>query len=152
MPTELLEKVREAGNAKSGFDNVNLSPQPLSISPITGSRSSVIEAMVVNEFEDELLGAAGIPSAIEMRHRSPHFGHSFGGELYAGGYYTYMWAGVLTMTATPRSRKPVICSIQSLLPACSRTFSSGNSAPPWTYVAFRGRQPNTGPLIENGQM
>ena len=37
----------------------------------------------------------GMPEAIVMRHRPPHFAHIFSGDGYAAGYYSYMWSEVL---------------------------------------------------------
>lgn len=36
-----------------------------------------------------------MPHAKDMHYHLPHFRHAFAGELYASGYYTYMWADVL---------------------------------------------------------
>ena len=96
MPTALLDRVRAAANAQSGFDNVEFIASAfvdLAFHRITDPE--VLAGLDVNSFEDGVLAQARMPKAIEMRHRSPHFLHSFSGELYASGYYTYMWAGVL---------------------------------------------------------
>ena len=95
MPTALLERLRAASNAKSGFDNVEFIASAfvdMAFHRITDPEA--LAKLDVNSFEDGVLAHARIPLAIEMRHRSPHFRHSFGGELYASGYYTYMWAGL----------------------------------------------------------
>ena len=96
MPTALIDRVKAASNAQSGFDNVEYIASAfvdLAFHRITDPE--VLAKLDVNGFEDGVLAQARIPKAIEMRHRSPHFLHSFASELYASGYYTYMWAGVL---------------------------------------------------------
>jgi peptidyl-dipeptidase Dcp len=96
MPMALIERLRAASNAQSGFDNVEFIASAfvdLAFHRITDPE--VLAGLDVNAFEDGVLAQAGMPKAIEMRHRSPHFGHAFAGEFYASGYYTYMWAGVL---------------------------------------------------------
>ena len=96
MPEELLQSVRAAGNAKSGFDNVEyIASGFVDLAYHRLNDPDVIANLDINSFEDGVLAQIGKPYEIEMRHRSPHFGHAFAGELYAGGYYTYMWAGVL---------------------------------------------------------
>jgi peptidyl-dipeptidase Dcp len=50
-------------------------------------------------FERQALERLGMPEQIPMRHRSPHFAHIFSGEGYSAGYYSYIWADVLTADA-----------------------------------------------------
>jgi peptidyl-dipeptidase Dcp len=152
MPTELLDAVRRAGNAKSGFDNVEfIASAFVDLAYHRIESQDVIDAMDVDSFEDGVLAQAGMPHAVEMRHRSPHFGHSFGGELYAGGYYTYMWAGVLDndgYAAFEEAGNPFDPALAKSL--YENVFSAGNSRPAMdAYVAFRGREPIVEPLLEN---
>ena len=130
MPVELINRLKAAANAQSGFDNVEYIASAfvdLAFHRITDPE--VLAKLDINSFEDGVLSQARIPKAIEMRHRSPHFGHSFSGELYASGYYTYMWAGVLdndgffcvsrrSVTSTIR-RSPVSCMNMSTRPEIS---------------------------------
>ena len=51
------------------------------------------------KFEAETLKKLGMPDAIVMRHRTPHFGHVFSGDGYSAGYYSYMWSEVLDADA-----------------------------------------------------
>ena len=152
MPENLLKKVQAAGNAKSGFDNVEYIASgfvDLAYHRITDPK--MIDKLDINSFEDGVLAHAEMPHAIEMRHRSPHFLHSFAGELYAGGYYTYMWAGVLDNDGFAAFEEagdiydPVLAS--KLLES---VFSAGNSQPAMeSYVGFRGREPIVEPLLTN---
>lgn len=152
MPVDLIERVRAAGNATSGFDNVEFIASAfvdLAFHRITDPE--VIAALDVNSFEDGVLAQARIPRAIEMRHRSPHFLHSFAGDLYASGYYTYMWAGVLDNDGFAAFEEAGDIFDPALAERLYRyVYSAGNRRPAMeAYVAFRGRKPSTEPLIRN---
>ncbi len=56
--------------------------------------------------------ASTCPTAITMRHRTPHFAHVFAGDGYSAGYYSYMWSEVLDADAFRPSRKPAIRSTE----------------------------------------
>jgi len=96
MPTELVEKIRRAHAFNRGFDTVEYLASAivdmkahLAVEPPTDPRA----------FEAQVLREIGMPRAIVMRHRMPHFGHIFAGEGYAAGYYDYIWADTLTADA-----------------------------------------------------
>ncbi|MEM6653949.1 MAG: M3 family metallopeptidase [Pseudomonadota bacterium] len=152
MPPALLESVRAASNAKSGFDNVEfIASGFVDLAFHRLSDPDIIANLDVNSFEDGVLAQVGMPYEIEMRHRSPHFLHSFAGELYAGGYYTYMWAGVLDndgYAAFEEAGDPFDEALAQKL--YDSVFSAGNSRPAMdAYIGFRGREPRTEPLLIN---
>lgn len=152
MPADLLDKVRAAANAQSGFDNVEfIASAFVDLAFHRIEDQAAIASLDVNAFEDEVLGAAGMPAAIEMRHRSPHFLHSFAGELYAGGYYTYMWAGVLDNDGFAAFEEAGDIYDEKLAAKLrDYVYAAGNSRPAMdAYIGFRGRAPETGPLIRN---
>ncbi len=152
MPKALLDRVRAAANAQSGFDNVEYIASGLVDLAFHGiTDPKVLAELNVNAFEDEVLAKAGKPAAIEMRHRSPHFLHSFAGDLYASGYYTYMWAGVLDNDGFAAFEEAGDIYDNGLAKKLYEyVYSAGNSRPAMeAYVGFRGREPSTGPLIRN---
>ncbi|MEM6673923.1 MAG: M3 family metallopeptidase [Planctomycetota bacterium] len=152
MPLALVDRLRAASNAQSGFDNVEFIASAfvdLAYHRITDP--AVLAELDVDSFEDGVLAQARIPLAIEMRHRSPHFGHSFGGELYASGYYTYMWAGVLDNDGFAAFEESGDIFDPVLAERLYRSvYSAGNRRPAMeAYVGFRGREPSTAPLLRN---
>lgn len=152
MPEALLDSVRAAANAKSGFDNVEfIASGFVDLAFHRLSDAELIANLDINSFEDGVLAQIGMPYEIEMRHRSPHFLHSFAGELYAGGYYTYMWAGVLDndgYAAFEEAGDPFDPELAQKL--YEYVFSAGNSQPAMdAYIGFRGREPSTKPLLIN---
>ncbi|MEO1696584.1 MAG: M3 family metallopeptidase [Planctomycetota bacterium] len=152
MPLKLIDRVRAASNSTSGFDNVEFIASAfvdLAFHRITNP--AVLAELDVDSFEDGVLAQARIPLAIEMRHRSPHFRHSFGGDLYASGYYTYMWAGVLDNDGFAAFEEAGDIYDPVLAEKLYRNvYSAGNRRPAMdAYVGFRGRQPSTAPLLKN---
>ena len=102
------------------------------------------------EFEQELRARIGMPEAISLRHRPPHFQHIFAGSGYAAGYYTYLWAEVMEADAfkafeeagdiyDPETAKRLLKFVYS---------SGGKMKPEEAYRAFAGRDPSAGPLLE----
>ncbi|HBE70065.1 MAG TPA: peptidase M3 [Planctomycetaceae bacterium] len=152
MPTELIERLKAAANAQSGFDNVEYIASAfvdLAFHRITDPE--VLADLDINSFEDGVLSQARMPKAIDMRHRSPHFLHSFAGELYASGYYTYMWAGVLDNDGFAAFEEAGDIYDQSLAKKLYEyVYSAGNTRSAMdAYIGFRGRKPSTGPLLRN---
>ncbi|MEO0481352.1 MAG: M3 family metallopeptidase [Planctomycetota bacterium] len=152
MPAELLDRLRAASNAQSGFDNVEYIASALvdlAFHRITDPE--VLAQLNVNSFEDGVLASARMPKAIDMRHRSPHFLHSFASDLYASGYYTYMWAGVLDNDGFSAFEESGDIYDKALARKLyEHVYSAGNKRPARdAYVGFRGREPSTEALLRN---
>src|SRR4029079_13414523 len=73
-------------------------------------------------------------------HRMPwSFGHIFGGG-YDAGYYSYLWAEVLSADAFERSREAGIFDPDTGRSFRREVLATGGSRPALTsFVAFRGR-------------
>jgi len=103
-----------------------------------------------DKWEREQLVALGVPSAIGMRHRLPHFSHIFDGG-YSAGYYAYTWAEVMDADGFQAFKEAGNVFDPTLAAKLRReVLERGNSRDPAaSYVAFRGRMPNADALLRN---
>ena len=97
----------------------------------------------------EVLEEIGMPRAITMRHATPHFAHVFSGDGYSSGYYSYMWSEVMdadAFAAFEEKGDPFDATLAETL-ADGILSKGGSVAPEELYSAWRGRMPDTGPLL-----
>ena len=99
--------------------------------------------------QTEAMAAMGTPDEIVMRHRTPQFGHVFAGEGYSAGYYSYVWADVLTADAAEAFEEagsfydPTVAKSYH-----DNILSVGNTIDPAeAFRAFRGREPDVDALL-----
>ncbi len=97
MPEALLDKLLAAANFNQGFATVEYTASALIDLELHQLEDPA--ELDVAAFEKEKLGKIGMPQAITMRHRIPHFQHVFSGDGYAAGYYSYMWSEVMDADA-----------------------------------------------------
>lgn len=96
IPDELVAKIRNAATFNQGFETTEYLASALMDLMYHTMDPTGLDP---DAFEREALEQLGMPEQIPMRHRSPHFGHIFSGEGYSAGYYSYIWADVLTADA-----------------------------------------------------
>ncbi len=149
MPPALLSKLRDAHNFRSGFNMVELVACALLDQEAHGERGDERNAQTI---ESEVLNRLEMPPAIALRHRLPHFTHLFSSEGYAAGYYSYIWADVLTADGA----EAFAAAPWGLFdPAVAKRFlkqilSVGNSVDPAeAYRRFRGREPSLRALLRD---
>jgi peptidyl-dipeptidase Dcp len=96
IPDALVEKIRNAATFNQGFETTEYLA-----SALVDMRYHTMDPVGLDPdaFEREALARLGMPEEIVMRHRSPHFAHIFSSEGYSAGYYSYIWADVLTSDA-----------------------------------------------------
>jgi len=92
MPEALLGKLIAARRFNQGWAAVEYTASALvdlrlHLDPSPGDVDVVA-------FERQELARIGMPDAIAMRHRSPHFQHIFSAG-YSAAYYSYLWSEVL---------------------------------------------------------
>ncbi len=148
MPKALLDRVLAARNFHQGFATVEYTASALV--DMEFHLLPAAEGLDVAAFEQAALDKIGMPSAIVMRHRTPHFTHVFSGDGYSAGYYSYMWSEVLDADGFKAFEE----TGDVFDPATARrlkefVYSAGYlRAPAEAYQAFRGRAPEVGALLE----
>jgi len=96
IPDELVAKIKNAATFNQGFSTTEyLASALVDMMYHTGDPAG----LDADAFERAALAELNMPDEIVMRHRSPQFGHIFRSEGYSAGYYSYMWADVLTADA-----------------------------------------------------
>ncbi len=149
MPPALLDALLKARTFNQGY----LTVQQLA-SALVDMDLHRLEAIPADfdadRFEAETLAKYGVPHAIGMRHRLPHFGHLFSGG-YSAGYYAYTWAEVLEADAFDTWQEAGdVWSRDVAANYRQNILAVGNSRPPQeSYMAFRGRMPTPDALLRN---
>lgn len=92
MPQALIDKLLNARRFNQGWATVEYTASAL-VDLKLHLDPSPNEVDVV-AFERKELDRIGMPDAIGMRHRTPHFQHIFSGG-YSAAYYSYLWSEVL---------------------------------------------------------
>jgi len=148
MPRDLLDKLLAASNFNKGFETVEYTSSALV--DLELHLLDDPEKLDLAAFERQELEKIGMPGAITLRHRIPHFQHVFSGDGYSAGYYSYMWSEVMDADAfkafkekgnafDPETAEKLLTYIYS---------AGGRQDPAEAYVAFRGRAPEIDALLE----
>ncbi len=149
IPDELVQKIKNAATFNQGFETTEyLASALLDMMYHTMDPAD----LDVDAFERQALEGLGMPEEIVMRHRSPHFGHVFSGEGYSAGYYSYIWADVLTADAAEAfAEAPGGFYDKDLARRLvEHLFTVRNSVDPAdAYRAFRGRDATIDALMRD---
>jgi peptidyl-dipeptidase Dcp len=148
IPQDLIGKLLAARKFNQGFATAEYTASALFDLDIHEAGSP--GALDAGDFEEELRSRIGIPEAIALRHRPPHFQHIFGGSSYAAGYYTYLWAEVMEADAFDAFEEAGDIFDPGVAERLRKyVYSSGGTMKPdEAYRAFRGRAPSVEPLME----
>jgi peptidyl-dipeptidase Dcp len=147
MPEAMLQKLKAARNFNQGFATVEYVSSALV--DLDFHRLTDIGDLDIGAFERESLQKIGMPDAIVMRHRPPHFAHVFSGDGYAAGYYSYLWSEVLDADGFAAFKE----AGDIFDPATAKrlkdfVYSAGYlREPAEAYRAFRGRMPEPEALL-----
>jgi peptidyl-dipeptidase Dcp len=146
MPQALVDKIEKAATFNQGFQTVEYLSSALVDMRLHLAGGKDIDA---DKFEKDTLKALGMPKEIVMRHRTPQFGHVFGGDGYSAGYYSYLWSDTLTASAWEAFTeaggaydKAVAARLKD------NVFATGDTIDPADgFKAFRGGEAGIEPLL-----
>ena len=146
MPDALLEKLLAARRFNQGFGTVEYTASALV--DLEFHLLPDAEGLDPSRFEQEVLSRIGMPSAIVMRHRTPHFAHIFSGG-YSAGYYSYLWSEVLDADAFDAFEEAGnIFDPDTARRLRDFIYSAGGRQDPHdAYRAFRGREASPTALL-----
>ncbi len=147
MPPALLDRVLGAATFDMGFQTVEYVASALvDLAFHEGDAPADIMAK-----QAQVLDSIGMPTAIGMRHATPHFAHVFSGDGYSSAYYSYMWSEVMDADAFESFEEaggPFDADRAKSLH--DNILSRGGSEDAEVlYTKFRGRMPDAGALLRN---
>ena len=146
IPPALVEKIKKAATFNQGFATTEYLSSALVDMKLHLAADKKIDP---DAFEKETLAALGMPDELVMRHRTPQFGHIFSSDGYSAGYYSYLWADVLTADAFgafTEAGGPYDKKVAERLR--KYIFSVGNTVDPAeAFRNFRGRDPDVDALM-----
>lgn len=146
LPEALLQRLLASQNFDQGFATVEYTASAL-VDLAFHNTSKPIEDPI--GFEASMLETLGMPDAIGMRHRTPHFAHVFSGDGYSSGYYSYMWSEVMDADAFEAFEETGDVFNADLAQKLHDAIYSagGRQAPDEAYRAFRGNMPDASALL-----
>ncbi len=148
IPEALAARVLAARTFNQGFATAEYTASALYDLDI--HEVAVPAGLDPSQFENDLRARIGMPDAIALRHRPPHFQHVFAGSSYAAGYYTYLWAEVMEADAFGAFEEAGSIFDAGVAERLHKYVYSagGKMKPDEAYRAFRGRDPSPAPLME----
>jgi peptidyl-dipeptidase Dcp len=148
MPQKIVEKIRAARAFNQGFKTVEYVASALV--DLEMHELEETENFDPAAFEAGVLAKIGMPEAIVMRHRTPHFQHVFAGDGYSAGYYSYMWSEVLDADAFRAFEETGDAFDRAVAEKLATHILSagGREKPEDAWHAFRGRIPGVEALLE----
>ncbi|WP_395697669.1 M3 family metallopeptidase [Methylocella sp.] len=147
IPEALIDKLIAARKFNQGFATLEYAASALVDLALHLDPNP--EELDVVALERRELARLGMPDAVAMRHRTPHFQHIFSGESYSAGYYSYLWSEILDADGFEAFRE----AGDPFDPETARklrehVYAAGDSADPEAaYAAFRGRAPTPEALL-----
>lgn len=149
VPDELLRKREAAAAFNQGFATIEYTSCAL-MDMALHRMEDYPDDFDLAAFEAAWSKEMGMPAAIVARHRLPHFCHLFSTDMYAAGYYVYLWAEVLDADVFAAFKETGnVFDEATAKRARELIYSSGNTvAPDELFRKFRGRDPDIRFMLE----
>ncbi|WP_089356612.1 M3 family metallopeptidase [Ekhidna lutea] len=148
MPTELVEKIKNAGQFNQGFGTVEY----MAASYLDMAYHTVTEPITIGagEFEEAAMDEIGMIDAIVPRYRTGYFSHAFSNpEGYSAGYYSYLNSEVMDADAFGAFKENGLFDKETANAYREHILSKGGTRDAMEmYVNFRGREPKFEGLLE----
>ncbi|WP_299559010.1 M3 family metallopeptidase [Enterovirga sp.] len=147
IPDDIVERLLSSRKFNQGFATVEYVSSALVDLEFHLLPSA--DTIDVAAFERRTLESIGMPEAITMRHRTPHFQHVFGGDGYSAAYYSYMWSEVLDADGFAAFEEAGDIFDPEVAERLRRfVYAAGDLRDPKdAYTAFRGRLPSPEALL-----
>jgi len=148
MPKALIERLMASRTFNQGFATVEyVSSALVDLELHLLDDTAGLDAPA---FEQKILDEIGMPEAMVMRHRSPHFQHVFAGDGYSSAYYSYLWSEVLDADGFGAFEEAGDIFAPAVAAKLKESvYSAGNRRKPdEAYRAFRGRDPEPSALLK----
>ncbi len=146
IPDELVKKLEASSKFNQGFSTVELCGAALL--DIEWHKMNYAKDIDVAKFEKSVARRLGLPEEIQFRYRSTYFKHIFGSDQYAAGYYTYLWAEVLSADAAALFSEKGMYDPASAKAFLENILEAGDSEDAMElYKRFRGRAPEVDALL-----
>ena len=149
IPAGLIKKLDKSGKYGQGFATTEYLAASL-LDMDFHVLKEVHEGADVMKFEEAVLGDRGLLKQIPSRYRTTYFNHTMGGG-YTAGYYSYIWAEVLDADAYQAYKESGDLFNQDVAQKFRQYVLTpgGIDDAMDMYKNFRGKEPNTEPLLKN---
>jgi len=146
IPEALIGRIEEADRAGQGLSTVEFLASAMVDMALHASGETSLDPFAI---ERATLERHGMPDEVGMRHRLPHFSHIFSSDGYSAGYYSYLWADVLTADGFEAFLEAGGAYDREVADRLMETVLSVGSTvePSEAYRRFRGRDPRVEPLM-----
>ena len=146
IPDELIAKIENSSFFNQGFSQVEV--LAASLLDMEYHALTAPTELDVNVFEKTYFDEIGLIPEIVSRYRTTYFSHITGG--YAAGYYGYTWSGVLDHDAFAAFEETSLFDQETANRFRTEILEvSGSKDYMDMWIAFRGREPEIGPLLRN---